>query len=147
VRISLHRRGDYAVRAVLDLARHHGGPRRKGRDISTAMAIPPNFLPQVLGDLVRAGLVSSASGPDGGYALLREPEDISLLEVVELAEGPLRSGQCVLRGGPCRWEDACAVHEPFSAAQDAFEGQLAATSFAALAAADAELDAEHRSRG
>jgi Rrf2 family transcriptional regulator, iron-sulfur cluster assembly transcription factor len=141
VRISLNRRGDYAVRAVLHLARHHGGARRKSRDISGDMAIPESYLPQVLGDLVRAGLVSSVSGPDGGYELARDPADISLLEVIELAEGSLRSGQCVLRGGPCRWADACAVHEPFSAAQDLFEAQLAATSFAALAAADAELDA------
>jgi Rrf2 family protein len=145
VKISLQRRGDYAVRALLHLVRRPGR-RCKGRDIAADMAIPHKYLPQVLGDLVRAGLVSSVPGPDGGYTLARDAEAITLLEVIELAEGPLRSGQCVLRGGPCRWEDACAVHGPFSAAQDRFEAELAGTTFADLAVLDARLESEGRAR-
>jgi Rrf2 family transcriptional regulator, iron-sulfur cluster assembly transcription factor len=139
VKISLQRRGDYAVRAMLHLARHHGGARRKSRDIAADMSIPEKYLPQVLATLVRGGLVESVPGPDGGYVLARDPGAITLLQVLELVEGPLRTRECVLRGGPCRWEDACAVHAPFAAAQDHFVAELAATTFAQLALADTEL--------
>jgi Rrf2 family transcriptional regulator, iron-sulfur cluster assembly transcription factor len=140
VNISLHRRGDYAVRAMLHLARHHGGGRRKSRDIAADMMIPEKYLPQVLAVLARGGLVEAMPGPDGGYVLTRDPADINLLEVLELVEGPLRTRQCILRGGPCRWEEACAVHAPFATAQDQFEAELAGTTFAELARADKELE-------
>jgi Rrf2 family protein len=147
VKISLQRRGDYAVRAMLHLSRHHDGTRRKSRDIAADMAIPEKYLPQVLATLVRGGLVASVPGPDGGYVLARDPAAISLLEVLELVEGPLRTQECVLRGGPCRWEDACAVHAPFVMAQDRFEAELAATTFAQLARADEELESSRSGAG
>jgi Rrf2 family transcriptional regulator, iron-sulfur cluster assembly transcription factor len=140
VDLTLGKRADYTVRAVLDLARHHGVARRTARAIAEEMAIPPNYLPTLLAELVRAGLVVSVAGRSGGYALARPPEDITLLEVVEVAEGELRSTECVLRGGPCRWADACAVHEPWAAAQEALRVSLAATDFADLAVRDEALD-------
>lgn len=138
--LTLGKRADYTVRAVLDLARHHGGGRRKRRDIAEEMDVPVTYLPTLLAELVRAGLVTSVAGPDGGYALARAPSEVTLLEVVEVADGPLRSSECVLRGGPCRWEDACAVHEPWFRAQQALRDSLAATTFAELVTADVALE-------
>jgi Rrf2 family protein len=141
MRIALGRRGDYAVRAVLHLARHHGSERRKSRQIAVDMNIPEKYLPQVLADLVRAGVITSLAGPDGGYALARPPGQITLLEVVEIAEGRLESAECIIRGGPCRWEDRCALHASWAAAKEAFTNQLGTIIFADLARADEELDA------
>ena len=138
--LTLGRRADYTVRAVLDLARHHGEGRRKARAIAEEMEIPVNYLPALLAELVRAGVVTSSAGPSGGYALARPPRQVSLLEVVEVAEGELRSRECVLRGGPCRWEDACAVHEPWSRAQEALRRSLDGTTFAELAEHDERLE-------
>jgi Rrf2 family protein len=140
MRIELGRKGDYAVRAALHLARHNEDGRRKTREIAADMDIPEKYLPQVLGELVRAGLVASVAGPDGGYELVRTPEEVSLLEVVEAAEGPVRSETCVLRGGPCRWDDACAIHFAWSEAQNAFVDRLARTTFALLAETDVGLE-------
>lgn len=141
MQVTLGSRGDYSVRAVLFLARAHGDGRRKSREIAADMQIPEKFLPQVLGTLVKAGLVESVAGPDGGYSLTRPPAEISLLEVVEAAEGPVRNDKCLLRGGPCRWEEACSIHEAWSRAQEKLILELAATSFAELAAADAAMEA------
>jgi Rrf2 family transcriptional regulator, iron-sulfur cluster assembly transcription factor len=138
--LSLGRRADYAVRATLDLARHPG-ERRKARQIGEAMAVPTSYLPQILAELVRAGLVASVAGPHGGYELARPVDRISLLDVVRATEGEVASTRCVLRGGPCRWEGVCAVHVPWSRAQQALLDQLAATTFAEVAALDAELEA------
>ena len=137
---TLGSKGDYAVRAALDLARAYGGPRRKAREISDKMGIPPKYLPQVLGALIRAGLVRSVAGPGGGYSLSRSPAEVSLLEVVEAAEGPVQNKKCVLRGGPCHWDHACSIHEAWANAQERLMDELAKTSFAALADRDAAME-------
>ncbi len=137
--LQLGKRADYTVRAVLDLACHHGDGRRKAAAIAERRAIPPSYLPQLLAELVRAGIVESVAGRNGGYALARDPSEITLLEVVEVVDGHLVSTECVLRGGPCRWEDACAMHDPWARAQEALRGSLATTTFDEIAAADDAL--------
>ena len=137
---SLGRKGDYSVRAVLDLARNNGG-RRKAREIAEDMDIPHDYLTQILANLVQQGLLTAVAGPSGGYVLARPADDITLLEVVEAAEGPIGLEQCVLRGGPCSWEDSCPAHIPWARAQNAMAEELAATSFADLVGIDHELAA------
>lgn len=137
MQLELGKRADYAVRVILDLARDHEGGLRKAREIAAEMDVPRPYLSRILAMLVDAGLVRSHAGPAGGYELSRPPATIDLLTVVEAVEGPLRSSECVLRGGPCRWDGTCVVHEPWSQAQDALRARLAATTFAELAAVDA----------
>ena len=141
----LGKRADYAVRAMLVLAHPRPG-RRKAREIADEMAIPETFVPQILAELVRAGLATSHAGPDGGYALARPAADISLLDAVEAVEPHVRSTECILRGGPCRWDDQCAVHDPWARGQDALLDELAAASFAELAATDDHLGAAEARR-
>jgi len=144
MQIALDRRGDYSVRAVLDLARHYGHGRRKAREIARVMDIPVRYLPQLLTPLVRSGIVIATAGPDGGYALTRNPASISLLEVIEAAEGPLQSPRCVLRGGPCDWEETCPVHDPWSRARAALAAELGAATFAQLASNDEAIEGRVR---
>jgi Rrf2 family protein len=146
VRVRLGRKGDYAIRAVLHLARHQGQGRRKARQISEDMGIPENYLPQILAQLVAAGLVTSLAGRDGGYALARPASEITLLDVIEVVEGPVEVAECVINGGPCRWENQCSVHRFWSAAQDAFREQLRETTFDAIAHVDAELEEAEQAR-
>jgi Rrf2 family protein len=93
-------------------------------------AIPASYVPQVMGDLVRAGLVANRRGRLGGYRLGRSPSEISLLAIVEAIEGDGRRTTCVLRGGPCGRPGTCDVHHAFVAAQDAMFGSLGAVSLA-----------------
>ena len=135
MRLELTKRGDYAVRAMIALARGDG-ERLSARRISDAMDIPVRFLPQVLADLQRAGLVAAAPGRTGGYLLAREPASVSLLEVIEAVEGDSRRRSCVLRGGPCGRDGTCDVHDVFFAGQEALLGTFAAASLASLAVRD-----------
>ncbi|MFO7777756.1 MAG: Rrf2 family transcriptional regulator [Nitriliruptoraceae bacterium] len=137
--LHLGKRADYTVRAVLDLAHHHGRGRRKTVQIAEDMQIPVTYLPQLLAELVRAGIVRSLAGRHGGYELARKPGEVTMLEVIEVVDGPLISTECVLRGGPCRWEESCAIHPPWARAQEAFRTSLGATTFAEVAAIDAVL--------
>lgn len=140
MKLSLGKKGDYAVRATLWLALHRGN-RLKAREIASEMEIPEAYLPQVLSTLIRAGLVGSVAGPDGGYYLTRPPEEVSLLEVVEAAEGALIGKTCVLQGGPCRWQRPCVLHEHWEAAQFALVNRLDQTTFADLCCKDHLTDA------
>jgi len=130
--MELTKRGDYAVRAVLALARAPGGRLLSVRRIAEEMAIPVRFLPQVMGDLAAAGLVEATTGRAGGYRLTRSAANVTLLEVVEAAEGDSRRRTCVLRGGPCGLDGHCDVHDAFVEAQDAMLEALARARLADL---------------
>jgi Rrf2 family protein len=138
VRLELTRRTDYAIRALLVLARDGG--RQSTPVIAAAMDIPIRFLPQVMGDLTRAGLVGSTAGRQGGYELIPSAVDIDLLSIIEAVEGDTRRRTCILRGGPCRRDGVCDAHEPFGAAQEAFRATLAAATLASLMGAPSGVD-------
>lgn len=133
MRLELTRRGDYAVRAMLALAGQAGDGPLSAPRIAEQMEIPHRFLPQVMRDLVSAGLVEATTGRSGGYRLSRPADRISLLEVIEAVEGQSRRRTCVLRGGPCGADGTCAIHDVFSAAQDALLEEFARADLAELA--------------
>ena len=133
MQISLTKRGDYGIRAVLDLARNADGGRRKTREIAEAMNIPRGFLSQILATLAHAELVRATAGRDGGYVLARPAGAISLLDVIRAVEGPVGLQQCLLRGIPCGTSQFCDAHDAWARAQDALNRELAATTFADLA--------------
>lgn len=82
---------DYAVRALVEIARADAGHAVSAEDVAVAQQIPRNFLQAVLGDLRRAGVVSSRRGQSGGWVLARPPESISVADVIRATDGPLVS--------------------------------------------------------
>jgi len=131
-------RTDYGIRSLIFLARSER-PLVKADEIGAAMAIPKGFLQQVLQELQRARLVTSRSGPAGGYALARPAEAITIREIVEALEGPIGASECALRGGPCHWEDVCALHWVWSSARIALCERLEAATLARIAEDDRAL--------
>jgi Rrf2 family protein len=132
MRLELTRRGDYAIRAMVALAGANGD-RLSVRRIAEAQSIPAAFLPRVMADLVGAGLADAASGRTGGYRLALDASRISLLDIIQAVEGDPRRRRCVLRGGPCRRDGACAVHGVFATAQDEMLRALAGSTIADVA--------------
>ena len=129
MRLQLTKRADYGVRAMLALARAPD-ERLSAPRIAATMHIPGHFLPQVMADLARAGLVHSTAGRLGGYRLAREPGGITLLEVIDAVEGDERRYDCVLRGAPCGLDGRCELHEFFADARAALLDRLATTNLA-----------------
>src|SRR5262245_16078420 len=145
--LTLSSRGDYVVRAAIALAAAwDSGVFRQAQEVSDGMALPRSYVPELLGLLGEAGLVESRAGPTGGYRLARDPAEISLLEVIEAAEGPLVSRNCPIRGGPCRWENVCALHPTWEAASEAVRATLGATTLADVASVDRDLGRRTRRR-
>jgi Rrf2 family transcriptional regulator, iron-sulfur cluster assembly transcription factor len=133
MRLELTRRGDYAIRAMLALAARSAALPVSAPVIAADTGVPPAFLPQVMADLVHAGLVEARLGRSGGYRLGRLANAISLLEIVEAVEGDSRRRTCVLRGGSCNAQNPCAVHDAFFSAQEALLATLAGATLDQLA--------------
>jgi Rrf2 family protein len=121
MRLELTRKTDLALRAFRALAAAPG--RVPGRTLAAEVGTTAPFIAQVMGPLVRAGLVTSRPGPSGGYGLAPPAAVASVLQVIEAVEGPIDAGRCVLVGGPCG-TDLCSVHHAWQQARSALEDSL-----------------------
>jgi len=105
----LSKRADYGLIAMKHLALHdehsYSAP-----EIARTYNIPSELLAKVLQALVRKGLLESHSGPNGGYALARAPEKISVIEVLEALEGPLMLTPCEAEA--CEQLELCSIRDP-----------------------------------
>ncbi|MBN9492018.1 Rrf2 family transcriptional regulator [bacterium] len=82
-------RSDYGLRALIELAGHHGGGPLQSSEIALRRHIPEQYLDQLLTSLRKAGFIRSVRGPAGGHELLRDPSTITVREVIEALEGSL----------------------------------------------------------
>ena len=128
MRLEVTRKSDLAVRSLQALA---ATPERlKGPELAETVGSTPGFLSQVITPLVRAGWVRSEPGPAGGYSLIADLDDVSVLAVIEAIEGPTETGRCVLADRPCDVTDTCALHMPWMRARSQLLAQLDAVSIA-----------------
>jgi len=91
-------RGDYALKAILDLALHYEEKVVTIHDIAKRADIPIKFLEQVLLDLKRGGFVESRRGNVGGYLLAKPPSEIKLGQVIRFIDGPVEPIACLEKG-------------------------------------------------
>jgi Rrf2 family protein len=140
--VKLTRAGEYAVRCVLYLACQPPGQVASSRQVAKAMDIPQQFLGKIAQVLARAGVLEIVQGARGGLRLARPAREITLLDVVEAADGELALNQCLLRSDSCGRSSMCAVHRIWGQARQALRDVLASADFAALAAQ--EIKAQKR---
>jgi Rrf2 family transcriptional regulator, cysteine metabolism repressor len=91
-------KGDYALKALLDLALHYDHGLSTTHDIAKRINAPVKFLEQVLLELKNGGFVESRRGKVGGYLLAKAPIQITLGEVVRFIDGPIEPIACVEKG-------------------------------------------------
>lgn len=105
------------MRAALALAGAAPGAVVPLRDIGEAQEIPQSFLAKILQALAREGLVVSRRGAQGGFALARAADEISLRDVVEAVDGPVSLNRCILAPDSCGRSGTCPVHRVWCQAQ------------------------------
>ena len=84
-------KSDYALRALIELASRKDGSPVSAEELGRLQEIPHGFLQAILADLRRAGVVMSQRGQSGGWRMAREPEDVSVADVIRAVDGPLVS--------------------------------------------------------
>jgi Rrf2 family protein len=115
--MQITRQADYAVRAVLYLARLGQDQRAATSQIAEEQQIPPSFLAKIVSQLSVAGLLQTSRGARGGVSLARDPNQISLLEVVEAIDGPILLDECVGANGICTFGHDCELRSVWCEAQ------------------------------
>jgi len=108
----------YAIRAVIYLAVYATDNKRIGiKKIAEALEIPSPFLGKILQVLVRRKILSSTKGPNGGFGLGKEPDTISLYDIIMEMDGDELFNSCLLGAGRCDENKAqgghCAIHDDF----------------------------------
>jgi Rrf2 family protein len=97
--MQISRKIDYALRAVIHLARRDDNKPSSVAEMALHEGIPKKFLEKIIKDLIHHGLVRSTRGAQGGYTLARAPEMITFKQVIEAIEGPVSVNVCVGENG------------------------------------------------
>ncbi len=134
----LSRQGDYAVRAILDLA---SKPHSQIKEIAERQNIPEAYLQKVIWLMSKEGLIKTLRGPKGGIMLARPPQEITLREVLEAAEGPIVFNRCYLWPEGCSCGRYCQVHAVWMKVGELLREEMGKHNFAELASMEgAERD-------
>lgn len=127
--MEISRRTDYGVRVILDLASVPTSQRTSTGEIADRQKIPAPFLAKIISQLSFAGLLTTHRGAGGGVTLARPASQISLLQVIEALEGPVRLNRCLIEPEACPQNSSCPVHGIWAKAQDELTSLLAVTTF------------------
>ncbi|MEF9878686.1 MAG: Rrf2 family transcriptional regulator [Clostridia bacterium] len=121
--MKLSTRGKYGLYAMFDLAKHAGEGPRALQSIA-ATGVPKQYLEQLLGNLRRAGLVSTVRGAQGGYLITRPTNEISLLNIIDAVEGPIELSECTSDEHTCERSCGCPVRWVWQQVTDSINAEL-----------------------
>ena len=129
--MSLTTKGRYAARIMVCLARRNESNPVTKYEIGKAEAISPNYVEQIMIRLKAAHLVRSHRGRSGGFSLARDPERLTLAEVLRAVEGPVCPAPCLY--DTCEREQSCPTRPVWKKAAEAVEAVFAETTIAQMA--------------
>ncbi len=125
------KKSEYALRALLQLTEAYGQQPVRRSDIAERQHIPMGFLESILLQLKHAGVLASRPGVDGGFRLIKKPEQISLGSIIRVLDGPLAPIPCVSQTAyqtcqDCPYADApqCPIKMPMLEVRNAIAGVL-----------------------
>lgn len=131
-------KGDYGVRALIELAHHYGQGPVQSAEIASRQEVPEPYLDQLLTGLKRAGFIRSVRGPQGGHALIRDPGEVTLTEVMAALEGSLAPISCVEDEQACTKSDGCVQRDVWEQVRNATKEILDSVTIADLAEKERE---------
>lgn len=105
-------KGRYALRLMLDIALNGNENPVRIKDIAARQQVSDKYLEQIVSVLNKAGMVRSIRGPQGGYHLIRKPEEYTVGSILRLTEGSLAPVSCLdYEINDCQRQDSCATLE------------------------------------
>ncbi|MFQ5480370.1 MAG: RrF2 family transcriptional regulator [Thermodesulfobacteriota bacterium] len=128
----LSRAAEYTIRGVLYLSDKEEQSPTDIDEISRGAEVPTAYLAKLFQTLSKKGFVRSMRGPEGGFILLKDPEEITLLEIIEAVEGPIFLNDCLIHDGYCKRDSKCAIHDVWKGAEKAFLTHLQSYNFSDL---------------
>lgn len=130
-------KGDYGIRALIELTHHYGEAKpMQSSEIAARQNIPESYLEQLLTTLRKAGFIRSVRGPQGGHALVRDPAELKVSEVIEALEGAIMPIDCLDPSSSCSRNSGCAQREMWDQVREAILQVLDNTTIRDLAERD-----------
>jgi Rrf2 family protein len=124
----------YALRALAQLAKDRKERSMLGKELAEKAEIPPNYLAKILLSLKNAGMLGTARGSRGGYWLVREPQSIKLIEIVQLFDQTASPQPCILgQLDQCSQDQPCSAHKRWHEIRKSYTEFLQVTTIADLA--------------
>ncbi len=114
----LTRGSDYGLRGMLYMARQPLGRVCLVSQVAVAEDLPESYLAKIFQDLARKRLLVSHRGAKGGFSLVSDPREISLLQIIEAVEGPIAIAPCLDTREGCERIDLCEIYSALDSAQD-----------------------------
>ena len=121
--MKLSTKGKYGLYAMFYLAQHEGSGPQPLKAVAE-IGVPEDYLEQLLGNLRRAGLVTTVRGAQGGYQLARAPEDITVGDIIDATEGPLTISECISDEGCCHRTGECRTRRVWEYLSNSINGLL-----------------------
>ncbi len=140
--MKLSTRGKYGLYAMYYLALHEGEGPQTLQSIST-VGVPKQYLEQLLGNLRRAGLVSTVRGAQGGYQIAERPQNISLRDIIDSVEGPIELSECASAQESCRKSGTCPVRWVWQRVTDSINHELDKIKLSDMLTQPCESEAEN----
>ena len=131
--MKLTMKGDYGLRAMLDLAAYYGQGPIESADIANRQYIPEQYLDQILMALRKEGLVKSIRGPKGGHMLAKPPALITMAQVMQALEGYVPPMECLPNPAFCQLSPGCALREVWRKIDEMTQSILTSTTIEELA--------------
>ncbi len=131
--MNITRATDYSIRALLCMAERYPAEVVSKEEICSAEGVTPAFLTKILQPLIHKGLVRSKRGMAGGFALARDPERLTVYDVMEAVEEPMVLNHCLHERSPCERTPNCPVHDLWVEAMERLREVFARRSLADLA--------------
>ncbi len=122
--LQITRQTEYAIRGLQELARRDGDDPVQLKSIARACEVSEAFLAKIFQMLSQENIVKSHRGVKGGFSLGRDPQEITLREVVEICEGGIALNHCLRRVDRCKDADDCNISRVWASAQDALTSAL-----------------------
>ena len=122
--LKLTKKADYGLIAMRHLAQHADLGACSAKDLAEMYGMPQEALAKILQKLVKARLLASQHGTNGGYQLARDAREISAFEVIRAIEGPLFLTSCTTDKGDCEHTNRCTVREPLRKVSKSIEEVL-----------------------
>lgn len=142
----LTRAAEYAIRCMTYLAKQGQGVLASKKDIAERAEIPPHFLSKIAQDLAKAGFIEISQGAKGGFSLLKDPKDITLLDVIETMIGEIYLNDCVARPSSCNAANQCSVHRVWTKARKQLRATLREATFYQLVQENTCIPADSKKR-
>ncbi len=114
--LSMTKKTGYGLIALTHLAKLPEGSLASAREIAEHYGIPQSLLMNILKELASAGYVNSVRGAHGGYSILKSPQEMNFVELMEILEGPMKFAECITGSlhdsKPCHSMTSCPIADP-----------------------------------